>query len=157
MDSGTQWLSDTPEQVSKYSDSTYYRIFTYALLERKSDGKQFMHINTHLDNEAPHETKLKQATVITNFIKLYNKDVPIILTGDFNCNVGSLAGKHILLSGFDDSSEIALGSNGSIGGIDIIFTSNGDFTVYETIRDSSQIDGAAPSDHAPVIAKFDFK
>ena len=116
-----------------------------------------MHINTHLDNEAPHETKLKQATVITNFIKLYNKDVPIILTGDFNCNVGSLAGKHILLSGFDDSSEIALGSNGSIGGIDIIFTSNGDFTVYETIRDSSQIDGAAPSDHAPVIAKFDFK
>ena len=46
LDSGTKWLSDTPDKVSKYSGSTFYRIFSYALLERKSDGKQFMHIRS---------------------------------------------------------------------------------------------------------------
>lgn len=157
LDSGTKWLSDTPDKVSKYSGSTCYRIFSYALLERKSDGKQFMHINTHLDHQASEEVKLKQAKVITNFIRSYNKDVPIIISGDFNCDNGSMPAKNIISNGFVDASDVALANSKAIGGIDIIFTSADDIVVYEAFRDGSLIDGGAASDHSPVIAVYGFK
>ena len=157
LDSGTKWLSDTPDKVSKYSGSTYNRIFTYALLERKSDGKQFMHINTHLDHEASEDVKLKQAKVITNFIRSYNKDVPIIISGDFNCDNASLPAKNIISSGFVDASSVAIANTKALGGIDIIFTSSDDIVVFEAFRDGSQIDGGAPSDHSPVIVTYDLK
>ena len=45
----TKWLSDTPDVVSRVEGSAYIRIVTFAVLERKSDGKRFVHANTHLD------------------------------------------------------------------------------------------------------------
>ena len=45
----TKWLSDTPDEVSKLENSDYIRIVTFAVLERKADGKRFVHANTHLD------------------------------------------------------------------------------------------------------------
>ena len=51
IDSGTYWLSETPEKVnSKLEGSKYVRIMTYVVLERKSDGVRFVHINTHLNS-----------------------------------------------------------------------------------------------------------
>ena len=94
---------------------------------------------------------------ITSFIAEYNVDVPIIFTGDFNCNIASLAAKHIISTGLEDTSIVALSSTKSIGGIDFIFTSENDFIVYEVFKDISKIDGDLPSDHYPVIAVYDFK
>ena len=50
VDSGTRWLSNTPTVVSKVEESSLNRIYTYALLERKSDGKRIMVVNTHFDH-----------------------------------------------------------------------------------------------------------
>ena len=164
LDSGTKWLSPTGKPGTKYEGSACYILQTYALLERKSDGKIFMHINTHLDHLASEEVQLKQAKKITEFMRAYSyenlklfTDIPVIMTGDFNCATDSLAGKHLLSYGMDDSSVIAFGNVKATGGIDWIITSKDDFTVYESFADASQIDGGAVSDHRPIICIYDFK
>lgn len=50
IDSGTFWLSDTPESPSKYEESNQKRLCVWVLLEDKSSGKRFVHMSTHLDN-----------------------------------------------------------------------------------------------------------
>ena len=57
IDSGTLWLSDTPHEISRIPGCAYTRIMTYALLERKSDGKRLLHVNSHLDYEFPANTE----------------------------------------------------------------------------------------------------
>ena len=65
IDSGTYWLSETPEQISKLADCDYYRIMTFALLERKSDGVRFLHVNTHLEwDHGTVETNLMQNNIM---------------------------------------------------------------------------------------------
>ncbi len=84
IESGTKWYSSTPDTPSKYDDSGYLRVFTYALFERKSDGLEFLYLNTHLDlNKAP---RVRAAEFINAFITENYYDVPLFITGDFNAN-----------------------------------------------------------------------
>ena len=58
--SGTLWLSETPEKISKMEGTAYTRVMTYAVFERKSDKKRFMHVNTHVDyNQSVNEAQVK--------------------------------------------------------------------------------------------------
>ncbi len=51
LDSGTIWLSDTPEEkYTKYEESICTRIATWVVLENKETGVNYAHINTHLDH-----------------------------------------------------------------------------------------------------------
>ena len=50
LQSGTFWLSPTPEIPSKGWDAALNRICTYALLESKYDGKKLWVLNTHFDH-----------------------------------------------------------------------------------------------------------
>ena len=50
VDSGTFWLSETPFIVSKGWDANYPRTCTLVVLENLETGKQYAHVNTHLDN-----------------------------------------------------------------------------------------------------------
>ena len=45
LESGTKWLSDTPDKVSKVPESSLNRIFTYALLQRSTDNMKIMFAN----------------------------------------------------------------------------------------------------------------
>ena len=47
--SDTLWLSETPNKISKIDGTAYTRIMTYAVFERKSDKKRFLHVNSHVD------------------------------------------------------------------------------------------------------------
>ena len=83
VDSGTFWLSDTPEVAgSKVEGSSEPRTCTWARLKNKKTGKEFVHMNTHLDINGS-EVRLKQGRVLLEFIRDLG-DVPLILTGDFN-------------------------------------------------------------------------
>jgi len=102
LESGTKWLSATPDKSgSKYSytengttyTASYPRIMTYVVLQRKSDGAKFLYVNTHLDNNGnnPHDVaeKIRQAEVdimmkIIKGITDSRGDIPVIVTGDFN-------------------------------------------------------------------------
>ena len=161
IESGTKWLSDTPDKVSKYSGSKCNRIFTYALLERNSDHKQFMHINTHTDHTSEDLTvRPKQVKVITEFMKKY-PDVPMIISGDFNDTPEKESIRHMLSSGLDNSSEVAFSSvtTGTFktSVIDYFFVTKDDFIVYDYNVDPSQMNGVKPSDHNPVIIRYDLR
>lgn len=86
MDSGTRWYSDTPTTVgSKYPESTFTRIFNYARFLRKSDGAQFVMINTHLDlNQS---ARLKAVDMLLDFAEQNFAGLPLFITGDFNTDV----------------------------------------------------------------------
>ncbi|HVU29682.1 MAG TPA: endonuclease/exonuclease/phosphatase family protein [Sphingomicrobium sp.] len=82
--SGTFWLSPTPNVPSKGWDSAYSRVATWAHLVRRSDGRMFLALNTHLDNEGK-EARLEGARQISRWIAAnVAKDELIVMTGDFN-------------------------------------------------------------------------
>jgi len=100
--SDTKWLSETPDiPGSKLEDSSYIRIVTYAVLERKSDGKRLMHLNTHLDNS---RMSCKQIAVMLELLEELNAEkLPILLTGDFNFNPDTPNYQMYLDAGFENS------------------------------------------------------
>ena len=50
VQSGTFWLSETPEKPSKGWDAAYNRVCTYALFKTKKGGKKFWAFNVHFDH-----------------------------------------------------------------------------------------------------------
>ena len=83
VDSGTFWLSDTPDVVgSMVEGSSEPRTCTWARLKKKKTGKEFIHLNTHLDINGS-AVRLKQGQALMAFVRGLG-DVPLIVTGDFN-------------------------------------------------------------------------
>ena len=58
LDSGTFWISETPDNVSRGWDAACNRTVTWVELRDKSSGKEFFYFNTHLD----HNPQLKPLT-----------------------------------------------------------------------------------------------
>ena len=84
-DSGTRWLSDTPDTVSKPEAADANYTYTWAELERPG-GECFILLNTQLGNNSAVRTA--QARMLLDFMWA-NKDRAIVLTGDLNCVEGS--------------------------------------------------------------------
>lgn len=111
LDSGTIWLSDTPEKfASKFLLSSFPRIATWATLKDKTSGKVYTHINTHFDHVLEF-VREKQAKVLCNKIAELAKDGhPVFCTGDFNSNEGAKAYK-VMTSVMKDSKYVAITSD----------------------------------------------
>jgi endonuclease/exonuclease/phosphatase family metal-dependent hydrolase len=80
----TKWLSDTPEFKSK-GWGGQERAFSYALLHDLVANRELLHVNTHLDNKSE-AARVHGTQQILSFISNYSRDIPIIVTGDFNCS-----------------------------------------------------------------------
>lgn len=161
LESGTKWLSDTPDKVSKFSESSLNRILTYAVLKRNSDGKVFVHINTHFDHTND-TARAKQAGVLVEIAEQF-KDYPILMTGDFNCNSSSSPYSKIISAGFKDSSTIAQtavtgptfhGYAGKESIIDFCFVTPGKINVLNYKVCNEKINDDFASDHHPVYIEF---
>ena len=157
VDSGTKWLSDTPDVVSKVPESSLNRIFSYALLEHR-DGTRIMVINTHLEHTSS-AARQKQAAVLAEFIG--SVEYPILLSGDFNAADTSAEYRIITETGLQNARDTAeskdygatftaFGSLASV--IDFIFTDG--LTVRTHEIDDDRWDGEYPSDHNPVIVRY---
>ena len=113
IESGTKWLSYTPDVVaSKLSQANYPRIMTYAVLERNCDGVQFLYVNTHLDHDGKNGIeggeKVRQEQIeilIAEINKLGN--YPTIVTGDFNVTQEASAYTTMIANGFIDASRVS--------------------------------------------------
>lgn len=162
LESGTKWLSDTPDAVSKYSESSLNRILSYAVLKRNSDGKVFVHVNTHYDHTSDVARK-KQSQALVKIIEELSAKYPVVLTGDFNTTKGSDAYNTIIGAGFSNSFDIALekqekptfhsyGSASKI--IDFCFVSKGKISVTKYDVCTEMINGDYCSDHHPVYIEF---
>lgn len=86
MDSGTFWLSQTPEIPSIGWDAVCNRVCTWAVLENKSTGEQYAHINTHLDHRG---AEARENSINMILEKAASFDVPVVCTGDFNLKQNS--------------------------------------------------------------------
>ncbi len=162
VESGTKWLSSTPDVPSKFSESYYNRIVTYALLQRKSDGKKFLAVNTHLDHSND-TLRNKQLKVLLNIVNSYG-DIPVIMTGDFNTLPGSSVYNAIVSAGFNDSSKKAtsvqagatyteFGKKSQI--LDYVFTTpEMNAKVYKVCAE--KFSGAYPSDHNAIYFRYTF-
>lgn len=80
-DSGTFWISETPEKPSKGWDAASKRVCTWAVFENKVTGETYAHINTHLDNEGNAARENGIAMILE---KAAEFDIPLVCTGDFN-------------------------------------------------------------------------
>ncbi|MCM1543836.1 MAG: endonuclease/exonuclease/phosphatase family protein [Ruminococcus sp.] len=106
LDSGTIWLSNTPDVAgSKDFNSSYPRICTWATLKNKETGLTYTHANTHLDHLLE-STREKQAEVLMSKIDKLSKSYPVICTGDFNSSEGKAAYK-VVAAKMDDSRLVA--------------------------------------------------
>jgi len=84
LDSGTFWLSDTPEiTASKHWGNSITRICTWARLIDKQTAHSFYFFNTHFDHRSQ-PSRLQSAALITQRILAREHPDPFVLTGDFN-------------------------------------------------------------------------
>jgi endonuclease/exonuclease/phosphatase family metal-dependent hydrolase len=82
------WLSDTPEvpgSVGAGWGNTVVRMATWARF-RTAEGGELAWLNTHLDHRSA-EARRRGAVLIAE--RLAAVDVPLVVSGDFNCEPGT--------------------------------------------------------------------
>lgn len=172
LESGTKWLSETPDVPgSQHSTalSNYPRIMTYVHLSRKSDGKQFLHVNTHLDygtTPAEEAVKVAQIEVLFDQIEKF-ADLPIIITGDFNATVGSPVYNRIVEEEYSETADniptedreptyhALMGTTGTPSHIDFIFHKGMASDMYYRIC-NERVENENVSDHYPILTVLYF-
>ena len=168
LDSGTMWLSDTPDvKYTKYEESGCTRIATWAILENKGTGEVYAHINTHLDHMSDNARVMQVKVLNTKIAELKEAGYSIICTGDFNAQpttevyatiTEALTDCRTVAENADDGlTAHGYGKNeeGSAGPIDYAFVGE-DVKVdtYKIIRNTAK--DMYPSDHYPVVADVIF-
>ena len=164
VDSGTFWLSETPDEPSYGWDADYLRICTWVILKDNETGKEFAHFNTHLENfdDGTGKTACENgAKMVTE--KALELDMPVIMTGDWNVEKDTDIYSGVLSAGFRDAQDEAANTMDGVtcpaeaGGdtgehIDYIFLSAqvASVSTYKILHDS--YDGKYPSDHYPIYA-----
>lgn len=95
-DSGTFWLSETPEQLgSKGWDGACERIASWALLEDKASQTPIFFINTHLDHVGA-TARREGVNLLLSRSKELAKGAAIVITGDFNAEPESEVIQNVL-------------------------------------------------------------
>ncbi len=167
-DSGHFWLSKSPDVPgSKDWDAAITRMATWVVLKDKKSGKEHLHINTHFDHVGK-KARQESARIITDKAKTLFRNLPAILTGDFNCPPTDLPYAVITqegeemrwidtLAGYTPTAGQPAGSwNGfkaiESNRIDFIFVARGITTVTSQILDPKTPAGLFGSDHQPIQA-----
>ncbi len=83
LKSGTFWLSETPDKVSKGWDAALERIVSWVVLKDKNTGKEFIFMNTHFDHRGK-QARIESAKLLKSKASELAKGLQLILTGDFN-------------------------------------------------------------------------
>lgn len=154
IESGTKWLTSTPDEVSKMPGAQYYRNFTWALLEDRATGTRYLHVNTHLD-VAGSEIRYAEVKILMQFLQNYN-NVPVVLTGDMNAKANTnelnLLKLFNLATVFDykDLTDPKTNANA----IDWIYLTSDSVEMTYHTYDNSTYNGDYPSDHYPYYAEF---
>ena len=165
LESGTKWLSDTPDVAgSKFAESHYTRIMTYVHLSRKSDGKEFLHVNTHLDygtTEVEEAVKVAQMQVLLEQIAKFS-GTSTIITGDFNATVDSPVYQMINKAGYEDALLVfsavdrsptyhaLMGTTGTPSHIDFVFENGFSYAFHRICTE--RVNNENVSDHYPIFA-----
>ena len=165
VESGTFWLSPTPNLPSNGWDAAYPRIATWAILRRRDGGGRLRALNTHFDHIGI-SARANSARLIAEWVDTgAGAGLPTIVLGDFNADPSSeaytiLTGD-ILTDSRNASENKPYGPQGTFTGFDImrdagepidhIFVT-GDVVVANYAVLTQHWGGRLPSDHYPVVA-----
>ncbi len=161
----TFWLSETPHQPGSISwDAAITRIVTWAKFKDRSTHQEFYVINTHFDHRG-NQARVESAKLIGSFIADLIKNIPVIVTGDFNATENSKTYSvmtnipGIVDARYASETEHA-GPTASFNNwkelradesrIDYIFVRDNVRVLTHQILDD-RYDGRFPSDHLPVL------
>jgi endonuclease/exonuclease/phosphatase family metal-dependent hydrolase len=166
-ESSTFWLSETPEVPgSKSWDAAITRVASWAKVVEKKSKSDFMIVNTHFDHIGK-EARKNSAMLIKQKLSTLAGNLPVILTGDFNCTRDESPYLTMMeTSSFkliDPAPQLPPGTfcGFEMGKIEcrpidyIFFTQQWNASHYQVINDN---DGKYyPSDHLPVMVEFTLK
>ncbi|GMQ30356.1 endonuclease/exonuclease/phosphatase family protein [Algoriphagus confluentis] len=168
-DSGTFWLSSTPEKPSKGWDASLNRICTWGRFKSK-DGARFYVFNIHYDHIGQLAREESSKLVALQIQKINTENLPVIWMGDFNVTPDNPAYETIVSNtNWKDARLISkipsYGPKGTFTGfdwekmpdgiIDHIFVSG----KIEVLRHGILTDNYGkkyPSDHFPVMVELNF-
>jgi endonuclease/exonuclease/phosphatase family metal-dependent hydrolase len=103
------WLSDTPEVAASSTwGNVCKRMVTGVRFRERVSGREFYFWNTHLDHQVE-LARQKSAQLIRERVAALPTDVPVLLTGDFNCAAGRSRAYELLVKegGFTDTWSVA--------------------------------------------------
>jgi len=83
LDSGTFWLSETPDKPSKGWDAALPRICSWVQLEEKESGQTLWFFNLHMDHVGI-KAREESSKLVVEKIEEMTAGEPVFLTGDFN-------------------------------------------------------------------------
>jgi endonuclease/exonuclease/phosphatase family metal-dependent hydrolase len=86
LDSGGFYLSETPEVWSLSWDATYVTALTWARFRYMEDQMEYLHLNTHLEHIGELARVESVRLILHRLPELRGEHLPVIFTGDFNCN-----------------------------------------------------------------------
>lgn len=99
LDSGTFWLSETPQKPGSMSWQTACtRVCTWAKLKRKSTDDHLVLFNTHWDHRSQ-EARINSADLMLKWVNKYPES-QVILMGDFNATETNPAILKLTAAGF---------------------------------------------------------
>jgi endonuclease/exonuclease/phosphatase family metal-dependent hydrolase len=170
-ESGTFWLSETPDTVSIGWDAAYRRVCSYGLFLDKRTKKLFWLFNTHLDHKGDVARTKGIELILAKMDGLNKKKYPVILSGDFNSEPNTPR-IQFLKTKMDDARDVTMqkpfGPIGTFNNfnyhepvnllIDYVFLSkDGRFKVkkYAVLTDSKNL--RFPSDHFPVFVVIKYE
>jgi endonuclease/exonuclease/phosphatase family metal-dependent hydrolase len=176
VERGGFWLSETPERHSASWETRQIRAANWVRLKSVSGGVDLLYVNTHLDHISK-LARIEGAKLITARLKDVGAGLPVIITGDFNCNPGSRPYEVFSDAGFSDAHILAgnprqntfhrfLGEEfvprgGRESRIDWVLLRDGAggaqwrVGVCEVIRDGAP--PVYPSDHYPVLVELEIR
>ncbi len=164
-ESGTFWLSTTPDEVSVGWDAALPRICTYGRFRDLRTGKDFMAFNTHFDHVGEVARRESARLLLRKIDSLNTGNLPFVLTGDLNLTPDTepIA---VFTESLVDAYTVApvrLGPAGTFTGfnydepaerrIDYIMVSPGvQVDKFATLTDA--VNRRYPSDHFAVVASL---
>ena len=173
VDSGTFWLSPTPDTPSKGWDAALPRIATWALLQDRGTGQRIRVLNTHFDHVGEEARRESAGQIAAWATRHRDAGEAVLVMGDFNAAPSSKPIQIIAdpaRSGLVDTRTISqsqpYGPTGTFTGFDItrnadepidhIFVSEG-LGVIRHATITQHWGGRLPSDHYPVLADIELK
>lgn len=169
LQSGTFWLSETPDRPSKGWDAAYNRVCTYALFKTKKGGRKFWTFNVHFDHVGIIARENSSKLILEKINTLNPRNFPVVLTGDFNLTDKTEPIKIIsktMSDSFYNCRKPHYGPTGTFTGFDVntvpkdridyIFTKGLSCQSIRTINDRRE-NLLYPSDHFPVLAELKFR
>lgn len=169
LEQGHFWLSENPDQPgSKSWDSSLPRMASWVKLYDQRRKEPFVFVNTHFDHRG-REARLESAKLLHHRATQISRQLPLIVTGDFNCGEGSepyqaiaapTADDRLLLDSYravhsqrSDDEGTFNGFQGRRSGSRIDWILVGPPVKVESAKiETFEQDGRYPSDHFPVSA-----